>query len=140
LALVLLFSNLTSRNSPESGDATLYVKKTAAVFSLLGIRGVMTSNGTILVIEDQQSARESLAELLRGEGYEVHEAADGNSGIALVDQLDLDLVLTDLLMPGADGIAVLRHVREISPQTLVILMTGHASQLTPYDSVLRITC
>ena len=48
----------------------------------------MTSDGTILVIEDQQSARESLAELLRAEGYEVHEAADGNSGMALVDQLD----------------------------------------------------
>ena len=95
----------------------------------------MTTNGTILVIEDQPSSRESLAELLRGEGYEVHEAADGNSGIALIDQLDLDLVLTDLLMPGADGIAVLRHVREMSPQTLVILMTGHASVETAVDAI-----
>ena len=56
----------------------------------------MISNGTILVVEDQQSARESLAELLRGEGYEVHEAADGNAGIALVDQLDLDMVVFEV--------------------------------------------
>jgi two-component system response regulator PilR (NtrC family) len=91
--------------------------------------------GSILVVEDQQSARESLAELLRGEGYEVHEAADGSSGIALVDQLDLDLVLTDLMMPGADGMAVLRHTREISPQTLVILMTAHASVETAVEAI-----
>jgi DNA-binding NtrC family response regulator len=92
-------------------------------------------NGSILVVEDQQSARESLAELLRGEGYDVHEAADGTSGIALVDQLDLDLVLTDLMMPGADGMAVLRHIREISPQTLVILMTAHASVESAVEAI-----
>jgi two-component system response regulator PilR (NtrC family) len=73
--------------------------------------------------------------LLRGEGYEVHEAADGTAGIALVDQLDLDLVLTDLMMPGADGMAVLRHTREISPQTLVILMTAHASVETAVEAI-----
>ena len=48
-------------------------------------------------------ARESLAELLRGEGYEVYEAADGSAAITLIDQLDLDLALTDLMMGGSDG-------------------------------------
>jgi two-component system response regulator PilR (NtrC family) len=91
--------------------------------------------GTILVVEDQDSARESLAELLRGEGFEVHEAADGKAGMALVDQYDLDLVLTDLSMPGADGIAVLRHVREVSPQTLVMLMTAHATVDTAVEAI-----
>jgi two-component system response regulator PilR (NtrC family) len=90
---------------------------------------------TILVVEDQDSARESLAELLRGVGYEVHEAADGNAAISLIDQLDLDLVLTDLTMPGRDGIAVLRHIREISPQTLVILMTAHATVDTAVEAI-----
>jgi two-component system response regulator HydG len=91
--------------------------------------------GTVLIVEDQDSARESLAELLRGEGYEVHEAADGNAAISLVDQLDLDLVLTDLSMPGSDGIAVLRHIRDVSPQTLVVLMTAHASVETTVDAI-----
>ena len=90
---------------------------------------------TVLVVEDQDSARESLTELLRGEGYEVHEAADGNSAIALVDQHDLDVVLTDLMMPGSDGIAVLRHIRDVSPQTLVILMTAHASVETALEAI-----
>jgi two-component system response regulator PilR (NtrC family) len=90
---------------------------------------------TILVVEDQDSARESLAELLRGVGYQVHEAPDGDTAISLIDQLDLDLVLSDLTMPGRDGMAVLRHVREISPQTLVILMTAHATVETAVEAI-----
>ncbi|MGZ8424796.1 MAG: response regulator, partial [Candidatus Binatia bacterium] len=81
----------------------------------------MRSKGTILIVEDQESARDSLVELLRGEGYDVHEAADGNEGIAKINQLDLDVVLTDLMMPGPDGLAVLKHVSEVSPQTMVVL-------------------
>jgi len=95
----------------------------------------MTAIGSVLVVEDQDSARESLVELLRGEGYEVHEAADGTDGIAKINQLDLDVVLTDLMMPGADGLTVLKHVREFSPQTLVILMTAHASVETAIEAI-----
>src|SRR3989338_1648355 len=89
--------------------------------------------GTILVAEDQEVARQSLCELLREEGYQVHEAVDGTTAVRLVNELDLDLVLTDLMMPGADGLAVLKHVREVSPQTLVIIMTAHASVDTAID-------
>ena len=56
--------------------------------------------GTILVVEDQDSARESLVDLLKGESFEVHAAEDGKAGIALIDQYDLDLVLTDLSHAG----------------------------------------
>ena len=90
---------------------------------------------TILVVEDQDSARESLVDLLKGEGFEVHAAADGKAGMALVNQYDLDLVLTDLAMPCADGMAVLRHIREVSPQTLVILMTAHATVDTAIEAI-----
>jgi DNA-binding NtrC family response regulator len=95
----------------------------------------MNSNGSILVAEDQDSARESLVELLRGEGYEVHEAADGNAAISLIDKLDLDVVLTDLMMPGADGIAVMKHVRDVSPQTLVMIMSAYATVETAIEAI-----
>src|SRR5918996_3303566 len=95
----------------------------------------MNSNGSILVAEDQDSARESLVELLKGEGYEVHEAADGNAAISLIDKLDLDLVLTDLMMPGADGIAVMKHVRDLAPQTLVMIMSAHATVETAIEAI-----
>ena len=61
-------------------------------------KGALT--GTILIVEDQDSARESLVDLLKAEGFEVHAAEDGKAGIALVDQYDLDLVLTDLAYAG----------------------------------------
>jgi two-component system response regulator PilR (NtrC family) len=76
-----------------------------------------------------------LVELLRGEGYEVHDAADGTAAISLIDKLDLDLVLTDLMMPGADGIAVMKHVRDVSPQTLVMIMSAHATVETAIEAI-----
>ncbi len=111
------------RNSGEAACASEKEKKHRTV------------SDSILVVEDQQSARESLSELLRGEGYEVHEAADGNSALNLINQLDLDLVITDLIIPPPDGLAVLQHVREISPQTLVVLMTAHASVETAIQAL-----
>jgi two-component system response regulator PilR (NtrC family) len=88
-----------------------------------------------LVVEDQDSARESLAELLRGEGYDVHEAPNGRIAKELIDKIDLDVILTDLMMPEDDGIAVLKHAREVSPQTLVMLMTAHASVETAVEAM-----
>ncbi len=92
-------------------------------------------NGTILVAEDQETARESLCDLLREEGYQVHAAADGSAAIQLAEQLDLDLVLTDLKIPGPDGLEVLKHVKETSPQTLLILMTAYASVETAIEAM-----
>jgi DNA-binding NtrC family response regulator len=95
----------------------------------------MNSNGSILVAEDQDSARESLVELLKAEGYEVHDASDGTTAISLIDKLDLDLVLTDLMMPGANGIAVMKHARDVSPQTLVMIMSAHATVETAIEAI-----
>jgi len=90
---------------------------------------------TILVVEDQDSARESLCELLLDQGYTVHEAADGTAAINLVKEKDIDLILTDLKLPGHDGLAVLQCVREVSPKALVILMTAHASVETAVEAL-----
>jgi DNA-binding NtrC family response regulator len=95
----------------------------------------MNPNGSILVAEGQDSARESLVDLLKGEGYEVHEASDGNAAISLIDKVDLDLVLTELMMPGVDGIAVMKHVRELAPQTLVMIMSAHATAETAIEAI-----
>ena len=91
--------------------------------------------GVILVVEDQDSARESLVELLRGDGFEVHEAADGVTAKDRINRLDLDVILTDLMMPGATGIDLLKHARDSSPQTLVMLMTAHASVETAVEAL-----
>lgn len=83
--------------------------------------------GTILVAEDETIPRKNICRVLDEEGYRVHEVTDGQEALAAIDGRDFDLVLTDLRMPGADGLAVLQHVREVAPQTFVAIMTAHAS-------------
>jgi DNA-binding NtrC family response regulator len=95
------------------------------------------ARGTILIADDEAAVRESLAEVLRDEGYQVTAAADGTAALAALDAQDFDLVLTDLRMPGADGLAILRHTREVSPQTLVLLMTAHATVETAVEALQR---
>ncbi len=83
-----------------------------------------SSKGNILVIEDEQSMREVLKILLEEEAYEVTTAASGLEGIEQVRNNLYDLVITDIKMPGADGFEVLRQVKGISPDTVVIMVTA----------------
>ena len=89
----------------------------------------------ILVVDDEPGIRESLAEVLRDAGHVVEVAVDGTSALAALEVHDFSLVITDLRMPGADGLAVLRRAREIAPQTVVLVMTAHASVETAVDAL-----
>lgn len=91
--------------------------------------------GSILVAEDELLARKNISRVLVEEGYQVHEAADGTAAIEAIDKNDLDLALVDLKMPGADGMRVLEHVRKVSPQTLVVVMTAYASVETSVEAL-----
>jgi DNA-binding NtrC family response regulator len=81
----------------------------------------------LLVVEDRDSLRRMLERALRQEGYEVASAADGREGIRRLRQEPCDLVLTDLKLPGADGLEVLRAAREQSPPVPVVVMTAYGS-------------
>ena len=85
------------------------------------------ARGTILIAEDEDGVRDSLTQVLREEGYDVVSTADGNEAIAALGTREFDVVVSDVRMPGADGLTVLRQAREIAPQTLVLLMTAHAT-------------
>jgi two-component system response regulator PilR (NtrC family) len=93
------------------------------------------SKESILVADDEASIRDGLAELLRDEGYQVATAEDGTHAIAAIDEENYDAIITDLRMPGADGLAVLRHARDVAPQTLVLLITAYASVETAVDAL-----
>ncbi len=95
------------------------------------------SKGAILVAEDEAAIRESLTEVLKDEGYAVTAAADGTAAFSALDGQEFDLVISDLRMPGADGLAVLTHTREVAPQTLVLLMTAHATVETAIEALQR---
>jgi len=89
----------------------------------------------ILVADDEPGVRESLAEVLRDAGYAARTAADGTAALAALDEQEFSVIVTDLRMPGADGLAVLRRARDVSPQTVVLVMTAHASVETAVDAL-----
>jgi DNA-binding NtrC family response regulator len=91
--------------------------------------------GSILVAEDELLPRKNICRVLEEEGFQVREAADGTTAVEEIDTHDFDLVLVDLKMPGVDGMAVLDHVRKISPQTLVVIMTAYASLETSVEAL-----
>src|SRR3954454_17955773 len=78
----------------------------------------------ILVVDDEANARAALAELLREEGYAVETAGDGFKALPKLEEFEPDLLLTDLKMPGMDGIALMRKAHQADPQLAVIVMTA----------------
>jgi DNA-binding NtrC family response regulator len=82
------------------------------------------SKGRILVVDDEASARGALAEILSDEGYTVRVAPDGFKALAVAGELAPHVVLTDVKMPGLDGVGLLKELRERHPETAVILMTA----------------
>ncbi len=81
----------------------------------------------ILVVDDDQGMREFLEIMLTREGYKVKAASGGKEALSLCGKKKFDLVITDLKMPKIDGIDLLKAIKEISPETMVILITGYAS-------------
>ncbi|MBQ4378663.1 MAG: sigma-54-dependent Fis family transcriptional regulator [Treponema sp.] len=83
---------------------------------------------TILIIDDEKNIREGLAADFEMDGYNVKIAANGNEGLSLLEKGDIDLVITDLRMPGSiSGEQVLREVTTKMPGIPVIVLTGHGS-------------
>ncbi|MEO8601357.1 MAG: sigma-54 dependent transcriptional regulator [bacterium] len=94
-----------------------------------------TIRGSILIAEDEDGVRDILTQVLREEGYDVIATADGTAAITALDAREFDVVISDLRMPNADGLSVLRHARDIAPQTLVLLMTAHATVDTAVEAL-----
>ena len=82
---------------------------------------------TLLIIDDEKNIREGLAANFEMEGYNVKLAEDGQSALDLIAKGDIDLVITDLRMPGVSGEEVLRKVATETPGIPVIVLTGHGS-------------
>ena len=78
----------------------------------------------ILVVDDERGLREVLSIMLKRAGYTVTEASDGEEAIGHINKEIFDLVITDLRMPKADGMAVLKAVNSPSPETVVLVITA----------------
>jgi DNA-binding NtrC family response regulator len=99
----------------------------------------------ILVVEDESTARKSMASLLADEGYEVLQAEDGPQALALTSRCEPDLILLDIRLPGMDGLAVLERLRAKQTDVAVLVMTAdtasstaiRATQLGAFDYVAK---
>ena len=88
---------------------------------------VMETRGAVVVADDEESARISLGQILREDGYQVSLAADGEEALRLVAAEQPDVLLTDLKMPGMDGQELLARVRQGYPEVAVVIMTAHGT-------------
>ncbi len=101
---------------------------------------------SILVVDDEAVIRDLMTEILREEGYEVEAAEDGLHALeCLRERSDFTMLFTDIIMPKMDGIELIREARQVSPDLIPIVMTGHATLETAraavkegaYDYVLK---
>ena len=91
----------------------------------------------ILVVDDDLDLRMTLADYLDSLGFSVESARSGGDAVGLLSAKDnsFDIVVTDLMMPGVDGLAVLRTARRVNPLSHVVVMTGYSSLKTAIESV-----
>ena len=98
------------------------------ILEYLAVRTLRTQRPfRLLVVDDEAIARKNLDHILTKEGYQVATAATGMEALELIRSTPFDLVLTDLKMEKVDGLQVLAHVKEVNPDTRVILITGYAT-------------
>jgi DNA-binding NtrC family response regulator len=87
----------------------------------------MGNSGRILLVEDDSSVRSAFSQFLGQLGYEVAEATNGPDAIESLSEGHYDIVVTDLKLPGTDGMEILRAIQPRAPQTLGILVTGYGT-------------
>ena len=92
---------------------------------------------SILVVDDLPALREMLSQSLASEGYRVATAGSGEEALARVEEEDFDVIVTDIVMPGLDGLEVLERSRVLSPRAAVIVMTAYAALDTAIAALRR---
>jgi DNA-binding NtrC family response regulator len=93
--------------------------------------------GRVLVVDDHASARKAMADILRCAGHEVRDASSAREALRRLEQESYDVVLTDLQMPGMDGLEFLAALAERGDETQVALITAHASVATAVEAMRR---
>jgi len=89
----------------------------------------------VLLVDDEEEFVETLAQRLEVREFDVTTALNGADALERIGDKEIDLVILDLQMPGEDGIAVLRKIKELKPLIEVIMLTGHATVETAIEGM-----
>lgn len=95
----------------------------------------MTDQLKVLVVDDEEPIRDSCRQVLTKAGYECHTAVDGIEGLHFAHQVEPDVVLLDLMMPGMDGLAMLEQLLKTHPNVVCIVITGYATIESAVDAM-----
>jgi DNA-binding NtrC family response regulator len=93
--------------------------------------------GSILVVDDEPRISSLLVRAFEAHGYEAESALDAETGLGRLKERPFDIVVTDLRLPGADGLELLRRAKGIRPECEIVLMTGHATVETAREALKR---
>jgi DNA-binding NtrC family response regulator len=94
-----------------------------------------SSQKRILIVDDEEIIRYSLINILKGYGYDAIDVSSGEEAVKLLAEQKFHLILSDLVMEGMDGLALLENVKLVSPSTIVILITGYGSLKTAVSAL-----
>jgi DNA-binding response OmpR family regulator len=89
----------------------------------------------ILVVDDEASIRDLLSKTLALAEYDVDTAPDGRSALERVRQIAYDLVITDLKMPGIDGLTVVREAKRLKPTLPIIIITAYSTESSAIEAI-----
>ncbi len=89
----------------------------------------------IMIVDDDQMAREMLTELLQPIGYTVRAAQNGESALDILREMTFDLLVVDLQMPGMGGVEFMRRARALYPDVRMLVLTGHAGKESAIESL-----
>lgn len=98
---------------------------------------------SILIVDDEETDRLGLAAMLEAEGHEIHFATEGNEALELYLRRHIDVVVTDMVMPGGDGLGLISALKNVAPNARIIAISGksrsqlEASTLFGADKVLE---
>lgn len=132
------YTAMPAWKSCENGDATDETGSDAALLGLNGPhpRSVLVNKGSVLLVDDDEAVRETFAELLDDVGFRPLLAADAAEALVILRQPGaIDVLVTDLTMPGDDGIALIRKARALRSNLPAILLTGYAEQVTSVATI-----
>ncbi len=89
----------------------------------------------ILLVDDEVAFANNIAKLISKRGFEVKTVYDGESAIRAMDEIDFDVVVLDLKMPGLDGLSTLKLIKTKKKEVEVIILTGHGSMESGIDGI-----
>ena len=89
----------------------------------------------ILIIDDEPEIRRALTYVLEDEGYEVDSASTALEGLSYIEAKRFDIVITDLMLPDLDGMTIVSKAREIRPEIIIVMITGHGSEEKAVEAI-----